>query len=254
MDGKKVVEKYGTEEEMDQGIAQFCLNNDVKDAIVAGEQPKPEEVKEVVKEAVVEAKPKKKSIFDTEKAVTKVAKSKQANPVAHIAGIEREIQKYDELKAIIKKAEAEKEIIGGIIKDLAKEKYLEIYEERGERPTTITIESGGIEITYTPMDKYKTVTPEKETVLREYDNLLGTDYTFTFDNEILDTEGNNGEKIGDIINDLIENSTDIPDNLKSKVVKMEKKVGVKKGTIKRLLAYDNPSEILAIIEPTIMLK
>jgi len=254
MDGKKVVEKYGTEQEMDQGIAHFCLNNDVKDAIVAGEEPKVEEVKEVVKEAVVEAKPKKKSIFDTEKAVAKVAKSKQTNPVAHIAGIEREIQKYDELKAIIKKAEAEKEIIGGIIKDLAKQKYLEIYKERGERPTTITIESGGIEITYTPMDKYKTVTPEKETVLREYDNLLGTDYTFTFDNEVLDSEGNNGEKIGDIINDLIENSTDIPDNLKSKVVKMEKKVGVKKGTIKRLLDYDNPSEILTIIEPTITLK
>jgi hypothetical protein len=35
---------------------------------------------------------------------------------------------------------------------------------------------------------------------------------------------------------------------------IKKKVGVKKGTIKRLLAYDNPSEILAIIEPTIMLK
>ena len=250
MDGKKVIEKYDSEELMDDGIANFYIMNDVKDAIVGG---KPEIVEEV-KEVVTEAKPKRKSLFDVEKATPKVAKSKQTNPIAHIDGIEKEIQKYDELKAIIKNAEAEKEIIGGIIKDVAKDYYLDIYEKQGKRPTTITIESGGVEITYTIMDKYKTVTPEKETVLKEYDNLLGTDYTFTFDNEILDTEGKNGEKIADIINELIENSEDIPDDLKSKVVKITKKVGVKKGSIERLLAYDNPSEILQVIEPVEMLK
>jgi len=246
IDGKKVTEKYDSEELMDEGIANFYINNDVKDAVV---NPKAQAA--VVEEVVVKDKTKKKSIFDVEKAVQKVAKSsKQPNPVAHIVGIEREIKKYDELKAIIKNAEAEKELIRGVILEVAKDYYLDIYEQKGERPTTITLESGGYEINYSVTDKYKTVTPEKETVLRQYDGLLGIDYTFTFDNEILDTEGTNGEKIGDIINDLIENSTDIPEDLKSKVVKMEKKVGVKKGTIKRLLSYDNPSEIFEIIEPT----
>ena len=251
MDGKKVTETYGSEEEMDEGLANFYLMNDVKDAIVGGTKP---EVVEEVKEVVTEAKPKKKGLFDVEKATPKVSKSKQTAPIVHVAGLEKEIKKYDELKASIKNLEAEKEIIGGVIKDVAIDKYLEIYEQQGKRPTTIIIESGGTEIGYTVMDKYKVVTPEKETVLREYDGLLGTDYTFTFDNEILDTAGKNGEKIADIINDLIENSEDIPDDLKAKVVKITKKVGVRKGTIERLLAYDNPAEILQVIEAVEMLK
>jgi hypothetical protein len=252
MDGKKVVEKYASEEEMDNGIANFYIMNDVKDAIVAGDEVK-EEVKEVKTETVVE-KPKKKSLFDTEKAAPKVSKSKETAPVVHVDGLEKEIGRYDELKAIIKNADAEKEIIGGLIKDIAKEKYLEVYEQQGKRPTSIIIESGGTEISYTVLDKYKLVTPEKETVLKEYDNLLGTDYTFTFDNDILDQKGKNGEKIADIINELIENSDDIPDDVKSKLVKITKKIGVKKGSIEKLLTYKSPAEILQIIEPVEMLK
>jgi len=235
MDGKKVVEKYESQEAMDDGIANFYIMNDVK-----------EEVKE--------EKPKKKGLFDVEKAAPKVSKSKETAPVVHVSGLEKEIQRYDELKAVIKNAEAEKEVIGGLIKDVAKDKYLEVYEQQGKRPTSITIESGGAEINYTVLDKYKIVTPEKETVLKEYDGLLGTDYTFTFDNEILDKEGKNGEKIADIINDLIENSEDIPDDLKSKFVKITKKTGVKKGSIEKLLNYDNPAEILQVIEAVEMLK
>jgi len=254
MDGKKVVEKYDSEELMDEGIANFYIMNDVKDSIVGGAGAiEPEVVKEEVKE-VKEEKPKKKGLFDVEKAAPKVSKSKETAPVFHVDGLEKEIQRYDELKAIIKNADSEKEVIGGLIKDVAKDKYLEVYEQLGKRPTSIILESGGAEISYTVLDKYKIVTPEKETVLKEYDNLLGTDYTFTFDNEILDKEGKNGEKIADIINDLIENSEDIPDDLKSKLVKITKKVGVKKGSIERLLAYDSPSEILQVIEPVEMLK
>lgn len=252
LDGKKVTEKYESQEAMDDGIANFYIMNDVKDAIVGG--AKEEVVKEEVKEVKKEEKPKKKGLFDVEKAAPKVSKSKETAPIVHVDGLEKEIQRYDELKAVIKNAEAEKEVIGGVIKDVAKDKYLEVYEQQGKRPTTIIIESGGTEIGYTVLDKYKIVTPEKETVLKEYDGLLGTDYTFTFDNEILDKEGKNGEKIADIINDLIENSEDIPDDLKSKLVKITKKVGVKKGSIERLLAYDSPSEILQVIEPVEMLK
>jgi hypothetical protein len=248
MDGKKVVEKYGSEEEMDAGLANFYLMNDVKDAIVGSV----EEVKEVKASPAAE-KPKKKGLFDTEKAVAKVAKSKETSQVVHIPGLEKEFVKFDELKAQIKNAEAEQEIIRGYIKDIAEEKYLDIYEKDRKRPTSIILESGGTEIRYTVTDKYKTMTPEKETVLQQYDNLLGTEYTFKFDNDILDKEGNNGEKIADIVNDLIANSEDIPDDLKAKLVVITKKTTVKKGTIARLLDYDNPSEILQIIEPTITL-
>ena len=70
----------------------------------------------------------------------------------------------------------------------------------------------------------------------------------------LTQRGKNGEKIGDIIDDLIQNSEDIPDDLKSKVVKITKKVGVKKGSIERLLSYEKPAEILEVIEAVEMLK
>ena len=246
MDGKKVTEKYGTEQEMDEGIANFYIMNDVKDAIVGGQEALKEEVKAEEPKA---DKPKKKGLFDVEAATPKVSKAKETAPIVHVDGLENEIRRYDELKAAVKVAEAEQAIIGGVIKDVAKEKYLEVYENQRKRPTSIIIESGGAEIKYTVLDKYKIMTPEKETVLKEYDNLLGTDYTFTFDNEILDKKGANGDKIADIINDLIENSDDIPDEYKAKLVKITEKTGVKKGTIERLLDYKNPAEIMQIIEP-----
>jgi len=240
-DGKSVTEKYSNKDEMDEGIAMFYLNNDVLDAIINEAKPK-------------EEKPAKKSLFDTGKAAPKVAKSKSTAPIVEVAGLEDEIGRYDELKAIIKNADAEKELIGGKIKEVAKEAYIETYVNMGKRPTSITIKSGDKDISYTVQDKYKLVNEDKETVLEQYEGLLGTDYTFTFDKEILDKTGANGEKIADIINDLIANSEDIPDEYKSKLVQVTKKTGVKSGTIERLLQYDNPAEIFAVIEPIEALK
>jgi len=241
-DGKSVTKSYSNKDEMDEGIASFYLDNDVLDAIINEAKPKTEE------------KPAKKSLFDTGKAAPKVAKSKSTAPVVEVAGLEDEIERYDELKAIIKNADAEKELIGGKIKEVAKEAYIETYVNMGKRPTSITIKSGDKDISYTVQDKYKLVNEDKETVLEQYEGLLGTDYTFTFDKEILDKTGANGEKIADIINDLIANSDDIPDEYKSKLVQVTKKTSVKPGTIERLLQYDNPAEILAVIEPIEALK
>jgi len=235
-DGKSVTEKYSNKDEMDEGIAMFYLNNDVLDAIINEVKPKTEE------------KPAKKSLFSTESAIAKESKSKTTAPVVEVPGLEDEIERYDELKAVIKNADAEKELIGGKIKEIAKDAYIKTYLKLGVRPKTITIKSGDKDINYTVQDRYKLL-KGKETILAEYDNLLGTDYTFTFDKEILDKKGTNGEQIGDIINDLIMNSDDIPEEYKNRIVKVEKKTAVKPGTIERILTYDSPAEIFALIEP-----
>jgi hypothetical protein len=200
-----------------------------------------------------EEKPKKKSLFDVATAAPAKTK-KDAAPQVQIDGIGDEIERYDELKAIIKNAEAEQEVIGGRIREVAKDKYLEVYEKMGRRPTTIALTDDGKEILFTVQDRYKIVTPEKEEILKSYDNLLGIEVTYKFNNEVLDKENQNGEKIGDVINDLIMNSEDIPDDLKSRLLTVTRKASVKQGTIERLLDYTNPAEIFQVIEPITALK
>ena len=103
-------------------------------------------------------------------------------------------------------------------------------------------------------DKYKKVTPEKEEILKQYDDILGIDIKYVFDNKILEKTGKNGENIGDIINDLIQNSDDISEQDKENLLLVEKKVGIKKGTIDRLMDYENPEEIFQLIDVIVGLK
>ena len=49
-------------------------------------------------------------------------------------------------------------------------------------------------------------------------------------------------------------STELSDDEKANLIVAETKIGIKTGSIDRLMDYDNPSQIFDLIEPILALK
>jgi hypothetical protein len=103
-------------------------------------------------------------------------------------------------------------------------------------------------------DKYIKVSDEKANLLRALgDGLVETLTTYEFDKETIEKKV--GDKtIGDMISELIENSTEIPDDYKAKLIKAKVETRVPKGTIEKIMEYDNFEEVFNMIEPIQALK
>lgn len=231
MDGKKVERKYKSKEDMDEGIADAYMEFDIENIEVEEDKPAKEKV----------------GLF----AMAKKAEPKKAKgapkPEVVVDGIESEIARYDELKEIINNAKAEQELIGGRLKEIGKENFLELYEEKGRKPENFNLKDGDEEILFIVMDKYKKVEPEKEAILEKYEGLLEKVTTYSFNPEVLD-------RVGDVVERLIMDNKELSDNDKAKLLIVDTTVAVKKGSLDRLMDYDNPAEIFDLIEPILALK
>lgn len=235
--GNKVNMKYGSEDEMNEAIGNYFAENDVEDVKI-------DEIKEEVKEA-------KKTLYDLAKPDIKKTGSKSKVSDVRVQGVEGEIMQYDEIVKKIKNLEAEKEIIGGRLKAIGKEMFLELYESDRRRPANFNLSEGDEKILYMTKDQYKPVSPEKEELLSQpqYNGLLNINVTYSLDNETLEKKSPSGETNGEVVNQLILNSKLIADSDKEKLLKVSRSVSIKKGSIDRLADYDSIEEIYTIIEP-----
>jgi hypothetical protein len=201
---------------------------------------------------LVEVKPEKKAVekktnlFAAAKPAAKTSGKKTIEDVV-VTGIADEIARYDALKAIIKNAETEKDQIGDRLKEVGVDKFLELYELRRRNPDTFNLSDEDKNIMFIVMDKYKKVEPEKVAMLESYPGLLETVTTYKFNTQLLD-------KTGEIVSRLIMESDELTDEEKENLIIAETKVGIKSGTIDRLMDYENPAQIFAIIEPVLALK
>ena len=84
-------------------------------------------------------------------------------------------------------------------------------------------------------------------MLENYPGLLETTTTYKFNPALLD-------KTGEIVSRLILESTELSDDEKANLIVAETKIGIKSGSIDRLMDYDNPSQIFDLIEPILALK
>ena len=197
----------------------------------------------------------KKSLFATAKpapATTAAAKKKRER--VQVDGIADEIARYDALKATINNAKAEQEVIGGRLKEIGREKFLDLYEQRGVRPANFDLADGSENILLEVTDKYLKVEPEKAELLRQFGGLLEEKTTYEFDSEILEKEVSDGMTIGDVVSMLIQDSKLIPDSDKANLIKAKMSMRVPKGTLDRLMDYDNPREVFSLISPILALK
>jgi hypothetical protein len=203
----------------------------------------------------VEEKPKSKSLFSSAKPVpaTATARKKMREQV-QVNGIADEIARYDQLKATINNAKAEQELIGGRLKEIGRDKFLEIYEQRGFRPANFDLADGDENILLEVTDKYLKVEPEKAAMLEQYSGLLETKTTYEFNPDILEKEVSSGMTVGDVVSMLIQDSKLLSDADKENLIKAKTTMRVPKGTIDRLMDYDNPREVFNLISPILALK
>jgi hypothetical protein len=233
-DGSIVTKTYDSQEDADNGIADFFIENDVADV-------------EVVKE-------KKKSLFEKAKEDPKKSPTKKDKLEVVVDGIEGDIAEYHRINQRIKSLEAEKELLSGKLKEIGKAKFLQLYEEKNRKPDNFNLADGDEQILYMVQDKYIKVSDEKANLLRALgDGLVETLTTYEFDKETIEKKVGN-KTIGDMISELIESSNEIPDADKAKLIKAKVETRVPKGTIEKIMEYDNFEEVFNMIEPIQALK
>ena len=195
-----------------------------------------------------------KSLFAAAKPVpvTKTAAKKRER--VEVNGISDLIRRYDELNARIKDAEAAKSTIGGELKEIGREKFLDSYEERGFRPANFDLADGNENILLEVTDKYLKVEPEKAAMLEQFDGLLEVKTTYEFNAEVLEKRVSDSMTVGDVVSMLIQDSNLLSDSDKENLIKAKTTMRVPKGTIDRLLDYDNPREVFNLISPILALK
>lgn len=212
-------------------------------------------IESVVEKAEKVEKPKAKNLFAAAKPVPETtAASKKKRERVQVDGIADEIARYDQLKATINNAKAEQELIGGRLKEIGRDKFLELYEQRGFRPANFDLADGNENILLEVTDKYLKVESEKAALLEQFEGLLETKTTYEFNAEILEKEVSNGMTVGDVVSMLIQDSKLISDSDKENLIKAKTTMRVPKGTIDRLLDYDNPREVFSLISPILALK
>lgn len=158
------------------------------------------------------------------------------------------IQKYAELKQLIDSATGELKMIEGDIKTTGKELFMAEYLKYKNTPDNFKIkDSTGNSCMLIVMDKYTIVDESKAAILGNYDGLLAENVVYKFNAELV-------EKYGQVLSELILNSANIDDIDKGNLITGEKSYSVAKGSIDRLMQFNDPKQVFELINPIVALK
>lgn len=164
------------------------------------------------------------------------------------------VQKLEALNDQMKSAKAKADMISDELKDLAKDKWAELYDQTGKNPESVMIcqenaTGDTAQLMFVPTDKYITITEERADELREAygDEIVEEETTFSFDSAMI-------EKYGEILSTLIENCDEIADKDKEKIIKATTKFSVAKGTIDNFKKYGEVSDVMEAVRPVVALK
>lgn len=158
------------------------------------------------------------------------------------------IKTFLELKAKIEAATSEIKMIEGDIKAVGKDLFIKEYRSQKSTPDNFILQDeSGAGCMLIVQDKYTLVDETKAAILEGFDGLLTENVVFKVDAEMV-------EKYGEILSKMIMNSKEIAKEDKDKIIFGEKTFSVTKGSIDRLLNYDNPEMIFELINPIVALK
>lgn len=206
-----------------------------------------------MKQTTLERPAKKAAnLFATAKQNAPEKKSaKKEKESVQVKGLAKSLARYDELKEAIKNSEAEMEVLAGTIKQVGKEKFLELYETRNRKPESFHLADGDHKVLYIVQDAYKGdrsgMSAEKVALFEDFDDVLETNTTYSFNPDVLN-------RVGDKISQIIMGSKLISDEDKANLIVATSKTTIKKGTIEKLMDYDNPTMMFELIEPIVALK
>jgi hypothetical protein len=165
----------------------------------------------------------------------------------------RKIQDLEILNDRMKSDKAKADMISDEVREAAKDGWATLYQKTGKNPGSVMLEAkeglDTAQVMFIPQDKYITITPEKAEILRdEYgDEIVEEATTFSFDETMI-------EKYGEILSNLISESSEIADADKDRIIKAVTKFSIAKGTIDSLKTYGKVNEVMEAVRPVVMLK
>jgi hypothetical protein len=163
------------------------------------------------------------------------------------------IEKLEVLQDQMKVAKAKADMISDELRDLGKSEWAKLYDQTGKNPGSVMLEQVNAEdvaqLMFIPTDKYITITPERAEELQETygAEIVEEETTFSFDSAMI-------EKYGEILSRLIEESDEIKDTDKEKIIKATTKYSVAKGTIDKFATYGDVNEVMDAVKPVVALK
>ena len=187
------------------------------------------------------------NLFATATKVKETAK-KTDKKVLDAPELANKVQKYAELKQLIDAYTGELKMIEGDIKGAGKGIFMQEYLKQKSTPDNFKIkDETGSTCMFIVMDKYTIVDETKAAILGAFDGLLAENVVYKFNADLV-------EKYGAILSELIINCPKIDDIDKGNLISGEKTYSVTKGSIDRLMQYDNPAQVFELINPILSLK
>ena len=187
------------------------------------------------------------NLFATATKVKETAK-KTDKKVINAPELGNKIQRFAELKQLIDSATGELKMIEGDIKGIGKKLFMSEYKQQRSTPDNFKIQDEtGNSCMFICMDKYTIVDETKAGILANFGGLLAENVVYKFNAELV-------EKYGQVLSELILNCPAIDDMDKGNLISGEKTFSVAKGSIDRLMQYDNPEQVFELINPIIALK
>jgi hypothetical protein len=163
------------------------------------------------------------------------------------------IKEYEQLNDTLKSTQAKADMIHSQLKDIGKDEWVKLFTNIGKNPNSFFVEQKNSDDTgrfmVIPMDRYITVSESRAEELREQygDEIVTEETTFEFDSAMI-------EKYGEVLARLIEESEEIDDRDKEKIIKAKVKIGITKGTIDKMDKYGDVGMVVEDIKPVISLK
>ena len=187
-------------------------------------------------------------------AKTTKAKDEKVRITIEDATFFDKIEKLEVLQDQMKVAKAKADMISDELRDLGKTEWAKLYDQTGKNPGSVMLEHTNevddvAQLMFVPTDKYITITPERAEELQETygAEIVEEETTFSFDSAMI-------EKYGEILSRLIEESDEIKDADKEKIIKATTKYSVAKGTIDKFATYGDVNEVMDAVKPVVALK
>ncbi len=189
-------------------------------------------------------------------APEKTTKAKEQKVRIRVEGDDffNNVSKFAELQDRMKSDKAKADIISDELRDVAKEEWVKLYDRTGKNPGSVMIEGVNdlddtAQFMYVPSDKYISINSERaEELVEAYgEAIVEEKTTYSFDNDMI-------EKYGEILSRMIEESTEITERDKEKIIKAVTVYSIAKGTIDSFTKYGEASEMMESTRPVVSLK
>lgn len=197
-----------------------------------------------------------KSLFDKAKKSAPAKETKKDGKIRIAIKDENFYEKIERAEALQEQMKSDKakfDMITDELRDCGKREWTKYYQKTGKNPGSVMLfqekDENVSQLMYVPSDKYITINESRAEELRELygEDVVTEETTFSFDSVML-------EKYGEIISRLIEESVEIEERDKEKIITAKTTFNVSKGTIDKLSDYGDVEEVFEDVRPVISLK